>query len=714
MATNRNETVLSYKADTRGLKELARELSRTFETTGARDLNRSYRDLNKALKGLTHEQARLNAELLKAKEGTEVYTTLEKALKRVDNQAAQLRRTLTGIRPDPGGFAQGFAQGFAPSVAGYIQRGPGMQAQMAGQALGAGARLPFRIAGRGVSNIGGAFASGSLSTLFAGIPGLGGLAGMAEGAVGSAVAREDAILQALLATGQVAASGGVGRAAMRRSRRGRSARIRRRTAELSAQAEADIRARYSGRRVDPNTGEILPAGEEFRSLVKGIAGTEGAGYPGEFLINPEAVAKRVAAEQKAAKRVEDYLKREADREVKMARKEAAKRAQREERARERRAGRAGSRAALTGGAKAFERLGMDRTQAIQVAGQLSAQIGGGLLSEQAALGIVGAQTQGVAQGTAARLLRQQRAGRGGVGGEVLSKAIGEAVAQGLEGSEVNESLLSLVGLQERAEQQGLKISAEGAGTLSRAFQALGAQGVRGGVLGAQLIGAGQRVGLAGISSPESAALFRAAGFDPAQGGLSYLRASERLENLAAGEGDAGVLFELIRNLSGGVRGRGEFGRLVRGRTLQKSFASLGIQVGSREAQELSTAALQGRGAFEAALSESAAARTLIGGGAPTDAGLRGAAKGVDLKALTGLARQQAAVANQLVVAGERIGPIATRLQKNAARVATGLGGLVQPINDFLPLIERFGKAIENILTETGQELRKNKTATVGG
>ena len=52
---------------------------------------------------------------------------------------------------------------------------------MAGQAVGAAARLPFRIAGRGVSNIGGAFASGSLSTLFAGIPGLGGLAGMAEG-----------------------------------------------------------------------------------------------------------------------------------------------------------------------------------------------------------------------------------------------------------------------------------------------------------------------------------------------------------------------------------------------------------------------------------------------------------------------------------------------------------------------------------------------------
>jgi hypothetical protein len=661
-------------------------------------MNRAYKDMNSALKGLTAEQARLNAELLKAKEGTKAYKTLESALDSVEKKSKQLTRTLKAMKPDPGGGLQGFAQGFAPRVAGFIQRGPGMRSQMAGQFAGAAARTPFRAAGRAGMNVGGMMTGGGIGTLLQGIPFAGGLAAMAEGAVGQANAREQALLQAMLTTGGLGGVGAARAGAIKGAAQGAGGRIdvealsilrgkqdeqEAKRAGYEQEASAQIRARGLN---DPKRA----AAERFRRLSR----------PDDF--RPANVTQIYPVDDEA----KDLASRRLGREYAGAGAAATAQANANERARQQTAGNQAARKAMLdpwmGAIGALKNMGMDKTQAIQFASQMTGQIGGGAISAAGVETIVGAQTRGVQAGTSARLLRQMRSGRGGQGGDasnVIAHAIGEAVAMGLEGSEINEHLSHIASLQERAEQQGLKISVEGAGGIARAMGALGAQGPRAATLAGQFAAASQRAGIQGISgTPVSSALFRSAGFDPTKGGLSYLRAGRRLQKLASGKADPDVLFNFIENLTGGIRGRSEEQNLLRGNTLQKNFAQLGVTIGPDEADAMAEAVRAGRGGFEERFAKSGAAASFLSGGK-----LRGAAGGADLAAATRLARMQSLTSNKLVEAGNKIAPTVNALNRNAAALSSGVAGLLAPVQEFLPMMTRLTTTVEKVLNKLGEE-----------
>jgi exonuclease VII small subunit len=699
----KHETVLSYKADARGLKELARELKRTFEPGDAKAMNRAYLELQRSVKSLAKEQARLNIEMMTVEKGTEAYEALEKALASVEKRYRAVGAAARAIAPtqDPakGAFLQGLLQGVSPGAAGFLQRGPGMRAQFAGQQVG---RMGVgAVRGTGM-RIGGAMTGGGSAALFAGIPGLGGLAQMAAGAVGQAVEREQAIFRGLLT------SGGGGFAAARAARASVAVPGKLSDLELAAayargvRNEEETQAYVRTPTVQANNARALArmerrgqamTREEFEaaSLVQGREGLSPA----------ERAAKAQAAGERERSRLEQVNKRE--------RSEARQEAER--------LGRAALRAPFEGAINAGALMGMNRTQSIQQATDFARTIGGGIPGQTTMENIYGAQIQGVEAGTSARLLRQMRRGRGGAfiddprrQGDVIAGAISDALVMGLEGSEVNEHLSRIAQLQESAEQQGIKLSNEGIGGFARAFSVLGASGPQAGRLAQQFAGAGQRIAARGAQGPMDLAMMRAFGFRPGTGAAGYVGALEAMETLKGGGGmPGGQLFDLLQNVIGGVRGTSEEAEARRKLALVRSFGSMGVTMGFGQAGAMSNAFMGGRGSFESALAGTTAGSFLarnplmdplgIGG---NGAGMRGQLR--EIGPATALQRSQAAVADQLVVAGQKVASLQKALDFNAAKLAGGIGDLLEFTKVFMPVMNRLTNWLTEKMSTTGQSL----------
>lgn len=548
MPTVRQETVLAYRADARGLQDLSRGLRQAFDPRTAQALNRSFKDLQKELKGLTAEQIKLTEQLGKLEKGTEAYQKMAEALKTVTDRTRQVQQAVKAGGPGPaeGSFRQGFAQGLAPGISTYLQRGPGMGRQLAGQYAGAGLR-------RGGMALGGAMSGGGFGALFQDIPFLSGLASMAQGAVSQAVGYQ------------------------------------------RSQLEANMRLGLSAN--------------------QGIGGLGGA--QGVF------------------------------------------------------------------GAQ----LALSRPEALQMAAQAAGIIGGSGLTGGQAGALVQARRAGVGLETGAGFLRQQRAGRGGnvMGGlstrddreGALIRSIGQAMALGLRGSEVNEYMARLVSLQEAAAQEGVTLKPDTINNMTRAFGAFGMGGVQSTRLAAETLGAGRRIARQGATGPTSMAFLRAAGFDPSNP-ESYIDALMSLEHGLGPE----QLFEAARNIGGGIQNPKQ-----RGFVLQRAFQQQGINMGLPQAMKLA-GTLSGPNAREnfmemyggmGALSETADVK---GAGAPSG---------------TGLLQQQASVANTLLAVGQDIGQEVLQLQKIAADNAQSLVNVAEPlVKEGIPILQGLTSAIQDL------------------
>lgn len=727
MANTRHETTLAWKTDARGLRDARKEFEKTFSPDTVKGLNSQMRTMEQRLVTLAKAQGHLNTQMGKVKEGSEAYKVLERSLANVEKRARSARsamaslQTASGIAgggsgggpvaPPPGSpaargaFSQGFLQGISPLAGGYLQRGDGLGAQFAGQRIGAMGR---RMAGTGMNRGAGMFTGGNpLSTLTAGIPVVGGLAQMAEGAVGQFLSYRQAQVGALpFAAGGFGGIGAAGAAALKA--RGAAIPGKLSNEDLSMVAGAAYDADVLDTRQDTATKKAR-RGRQFGTMdmpgrIIDVETDEMAAFgSGRTGLNEKEQRARRRRRMRAA--VDDATNERA--------KQISK--AKAHNARVSREGIAQAIQAVTGDVMGIgARVGMSGSEAMQAFGaQGRAQ---GVVTsaqfEQAQAARVG---YGVDAGTSAQLFRGQRAGRGAAGGDdinVLSKAIGGAVALGLEGSEVGENLSLIAQLQGEAEQRGMKISNEGLQTMAIALSGGGMAGVQAQRVAAAFTRQAQGLAMSGPSGAEDIALLRAGGFQAGGGFDNYYDTLKNMEHVTS---DPEMMFKFIRNVVSSTGG-GKKAAFTLSRT------KFGKQIGSLGGiEKLIGATSGGAGSFRANLEAADALgkdgqvdlAALGRGGAAglaefgTGTGKGGAA----VAAAMGPLKRQAEIGNRLIGVGQEVSGTVQRLNAKAAELAFSVGKLhtildtvvpaIEKISDFMGSgIEGFSEAVTSAIVES--------------
>lgn len=658
MTGSRVETTISYKLDARGLRAARKELEKAFKPLSVKELNVALKEMRGMLKSLSGEQARLTAEMLKVERGTDAYKKLAKEIGGVEDRIRRLGGAMSSLNqgaPGHGAFGQGLLQGLSPLAGGFLQRGPGMRTQFAGQVAGGAARGAF---GRVAGAFGGGASGGVLSSTFANIPGLAGAAGLAEGVAGSALDYYAARSAAMpYARGQMNAAGVAAGPAARRAAAaaGRAAQSKA-SVDFMASATSSARAQANA---------ALDAAAADPSQVPGFWGK---GAPGSMARKQwDAEWASMSTSQRREKYGAYYDKQIAG---------VARRAGNAAQGGAAAAGRAAyGPAAQAAEAAATERARMrffsgiegvgksaalTRTQSLQAYAEMARITGGS--PDVATFGQVQAArvAHGVDAGTSASLLRAQRAGRGGssaLGGDLLGSAIQGALVQGLEGSEINEHLEAIAAAQEQAASQGLKIQTETLQGLGVALsKGVGLAGPQAGRVAGQLQSFSQRVAMGGASGPVDLQLLRTYGFSPNGGKDSYWNAIK-----AAGKGmnaDQAVDF---------------MGRVAAGGhplAFMRAMQQAGIQVSPEQAEQMFNAVQGGGGgAAKAKLSSLGliGADGMVKTSYGTAAGLT-----ADLGKMKGaLAPQvaQAGIENNLIGVGQQTLGLVQQVQANTGQIA---------------------------------------------
>jgi hypothetical protein len=342
---------------------------------------------------------------------------------------------------------------------------------------------------------------------------------------------------------------------------------------------------------------------------------------------------------------------------------------------------------------------------MQAVGEFGQQVGRlpGAGEFQSALGLE--RLYGVDRGTSAQLLRQLRPGRGGatgLGEDMLASLVADALAEGLEGSEITEHLAHIAEMQEQAASRGMKIQSETLSAMAIGLgHALGLEGVRGGQVAGQLAGAAQSVVTQGARGPIDIQMLRAAGFRPELGQQSFFGARRKLANIEQGGFDADTMFDLLSNLTAGVGSEEEAGY-----TLERALGSAGVTVGPEEAIKMARGLAGGREAFAATLEH--AKET---GGIRTAEGVGKALDSADFKALTGTIRAQNAIQDKLLSAGSDMVGNVQKLQLQAASLADKMGDLAPHMGKVVDNIVTLSKGVE-MLVDKINEWAANGTSPV--
>ncbi len=276
-----------------------------------------------------------------------------------------------------------------------------------------------------------------------------------------------------------------------------------------------------------------------------------------------------------------------------------------------------------------------------------------------------------------------------MGESVLAHAISDALAQGLEGSEIGEYLERLVSLQEQAAQQGLKINTEAFGGMARALGGMGLSGPQGARVAAEFQGFGARVGSSGARGPMDIQLLRSLGFSPEGGGDSYIDALMRAEKIGDGGMDANTLFDMVSNLT---KGGGSTKRA--GFSLQRALGSAGVKLSLEQAMGMTDAVSGGSAGFADRL-RAAGLGDVDSRGQFTFAGMD---KGDMTKALSSEDVQnwgktvatQIAVEDKLLAAGQLALPEIQKLQLSAADLSKAVAALSQT--------DAIGQVVDGIVT----------------
>jgi soluble cytochrome b562 len=669
------ETKVGFRLDARGLKDARRELEKTFKPVAVRELNAALKDTRGSLKALASEQARLTVAMLGVDKGTDAFKKLGDELERVSGRYREIARAQSALQaagrqaPGAGGFTQGFLQSLSPTAGAFLQRGPGMKAQFAGQVAGGMVR---RAGGASSAMAGG---QGPLTTAFGNIPFIGGPAALAEANVDRAADLQRAQLEAYSVTGGAA------------GRRRREAQTPAATLDKAGNAAVDAYRAGQGAAAT----KLRAAGQ---TRTKEATPEEMV----EYKITPPGIRPEVYAGMNSAQQLEAWQRAEP-----RMRREATREQVKGERAAEEQ-GRAGARR-TTGRASGFEGVSaglMTRQEELRAGVEFTRGVGGQAVKGQFQQAMAAQTLYGVDAGTAAQLMRAQRPGRGGTSGlgkELLPSTIADAMAQGLEGSEIGEQLAHIASLQEQAAQQGIKIQTESLqGVAVGLTKGMGLEGPRGMTVAGQIGAMGTRVAQSGAQSGMDIALLRAAGYSPEKG--NYISSLKKVESFKTGGMDVNTMFDFLQNMTGGATGeQAEF-------SLQRGLKAAGVDIGlGTEAPGIVEALAKGKGAFADLVGESGKKgakgkplfKTNAAGGIEFVPGTeRGAGSAADMgrefaaaaKDMGGIIRAQNAVANTLTGAGAKAAEEVTKMQKAASTLASDISTISK---DFKPVTDAIVK-----------------------
>jgi hypothetical protein len=681
-----------------GAKEEIGRLEGTLQSLTAKQagLNRTMEEL-----GDTSAPAykKLNDQLRETREqATRVHQTLRQLKSTFQESAQQQTRAMA-----QGGFTQGLLQGAMPGLP-FLQRGPGMGRQVMGMA-----------AGRTMRGVGG----GLMGTPFTGAQSLiGALQSIpfVGGAMAAPIARSMQQAQQTIQADQVRMQtapflGGPGmQLAMNRAGR-------------RAYAGADVgeaRLKALSRFASPEYQKAIStagqdmARESIRRHVESIPESElrkagrNVAQTKEMLI-AGTLSGQGSAELRRRARVQ--AKENLDREIRgeaytneiAVRKQAARTARAQVRRRHQ--------GNIAG--EGLRLMGAAMPQAMQFAAQV-AEVGGGSGLDMQNQGMLrtsmAAQTAfGIGGGVSGAFLQAGRrgglAGAQGTAGDALASSIGDALRQGLEGSEVRDYLQQMASGITQWKSTGIPVNKQAIAGISAAAAGMGLGGVRGMAFAGGITRAAEGISRSGPQNVGQLMMIQAlTGLKPGRASAEQLEdALIKLEKKQFGKEEVELLITNLLAAGGG----GAEGRRVAFSVL--SQAGIGV---SREEVKLMDKAQTGNlsAADKKRLSEIQGQRDRGSKLAALTADSPDALARTAAGMVPGSVKAQAALQNQQIATGRNMVKSLHNLEKTAQ-------GMTKKITDMIgPVLEKFTGNLEEltkVLTEYNSNQRSNLGASRG-
>ncbi len=612
MTQQSNETKISFRIDPNSAAQVRRELTRTFDTK----LLRSFTSGLDGMAGSIHKITAAHMRL-----GQSMRREIAQGAQEWQNLAEEAERAAQRIKR---AFSHGFFQGFAPNIGQFLESNEKgvMARQMAGQYAGSAIRGGI---GRGVNAASGMLGGqGPLTTMFGNIPFIGGAASQAEAMAGSALSFYQARFQASPFLGGAEARFIPGQQGGFTGDRG----------EAAGRERAALMGNLADRSNAMRERLMRERGMDF-STAEQVATQWADRYGGGAQMRKDRPDLVLGAQDATPSR--NVLTNDPTK----------------------------------GYSGVGQKIGLDATASIQLAGQLAQSIGGrGAMSTDRFSQILGAQTMGVDSGAAAGLFRQLQPGRGGTTADpqnILGRVIGDALAQGLENSEITEYLETIASVQEAASQNGIQISTEGFSRLAGAFSGMGIQGMQASRLASQFTQAPLNVASRGVNGPVDVQMARAFGYDPSKPGsyIGALRAMEKAPNSPE------AMQSFIQKITAGTSGdEGSF-------VLRRALGQMGINTSFEQADKLMS------GDFSELPSKAA--------------DLGGQLDSPVVKALAGPLQAQAGVQNELLAAGRNMLPIVQQIQGDAAKLSSTISKWAPQLKDISDMVGEGSLQIRELL-----------------
>jgi len=700
------------------------------------------KELEGVLDGLAKQQLVVIRAMEQVGKGTEEHKKLKDVLKDINDQyqvqERRLQSTNRALKEQAvtsrdlarGSFTQGLLMGAAPEM-GFIQRGPGMRRQVAGQMLGRMGR------GFAMAPFGGV---GGLQQGLQGIPIVGGmLAGQLGTAMGFAQGALGLQQQQLQAASMIAGGGASARirAARARGMAGVSAAGFAPQGGFLSQAEIQARAEAMRRTTEAQMPGLTGAqrkeiAENVTEAQRAFARTRISERLAQFEGGATATQRKIVENIEYGRAEKDTRERERltkiweDTLVGQAKRkagaEAAAETQRvlsapEERYREARRG-AGARAAAEERRRPFAGIyreglkygGLAQQEALQaVTGLL--QRGGGTMADVRQQGMLragfAAQTAyGIGGDISGAFLQAGRrggmVGAGGRGGEAMVEAIGDAMKLGLEGSEINEYMAQMAQGIQQFQQTGIPINSRSIATMGGVFSSAGLGGVRGRILGGGMQQAAQGLTQRGIQTATDLLMAQTLGGFKGGGMEDYEQAMMQLESGKFGEGPEGE--ERLRGFVGKLMkagGGGAAGRQV----VRQAFGGLGVRMGVAETQAFTQSIMGGELTPEQAAAAEGVRAQMARGAKEAPQGVAGLATQAQdiLDAYGGAVRRAASLQNRQNEIGAKMLKPMQDLQASTLNINTAFTNLASGgLKDITGKIEELTKKIEKVTAQMDQ------------
>jgi len=602
MVERRTRVVIEAQA--KGFEQAKRAVKGTFDPAkrGAKDTEREMKGLDKTVETLTKHLDVLNKAFKGGgTEGKRALAELRRELKALDQD---MRRMTSGGGRGGGGVRGGFGSGLMSGMGmGDIFPQQGFGSNVAGRVAGRGARRGARMAGgfaaAGFSGMGG------MATALQGIPVVG---GFMAGQLQNVMATSGAGIQSIQQRQALMPSMNAAEMAMdlERARSGaREANPLARMDKRGIRAAGDLAAWMDV------GGAANSASARLQSTVVGAGGGQDLGDA--WGAGDRIQAKLAARAARSQIQNTPGLAEAEDRAREAALEGVRKQGSQDEARRQRRAVRRseGRRNSAVGAAERKVRdalfnplldiasggggqsgMGVGPAELYSFAGGLANTSGVGLKTLSGAGAgrsffrqALGAQQNlGLDQGISGAFAKGSRQGvlGGGLGGAEASftKAIGDAMRLGLNGSELTHFMQMSAQSLSNFEQTGMPLDPAAIGGVGLTLARAGLGGVRGGNVGQALLGAGQQLGASGPSSAVQLLMFQKMyGFKSGSGIKGFAGAQRRAEGGKISEGGFQSFIQALLKGSGSD----DEGQL----RLKDAFNSLGVNISSVEAFRLS-------------------------------------------------------------------------------------------------------------------------------